>query len=166
MSGMPNNGRVSAQTERRTTTTNDNGSARPRVPSGLGGSRDPQDPRRSHSPQTSTAGPTHGRTASHTQRAGGGVEERRTERTKITTRETMTSRTRSPDRRPAPSAAPTDRHKSMDAGKAQSKDAKLKPSKAESQPGTSNLCWILFMILRFQLSNKHISQFLGYLKLL
>ena len=86
--------------ERRTAT--DNGTARPRQSSGQqGGSRvDRAESRRPPSPQASTAGSTHKRTASGSQR-NKAVEERRTERVQVTTRETLTSRTRSPERRGA-----------------------------------------------------------------
>lgn len=46
----------------------------------------------------------HKRTASGNQRTSKNVEERRTERVQVTTRETLTSRTRSPERRTAPQA--------------------------------------------------------------
>ena len=73
-----------SHSERRTAT--ENGTARPRG-----------DPRRPPSPQHSTSGATHKRTASGTQR--------RTERVQVTTRETLTTRTRSSERRGPPPPA-------------------------------------------------------------
>ena len=125
--------RVSSRSERRT--TNDNGSSR--APSGQqGGSRaERQDPRRPPSPQASVAGTTHKRTASSSQRTKGGVEERRTERVQVTTRETVTSRTRSPERRPGPSVQPQERVKLGEAGRAYPGDPRPKSSKVEAHLG-------------------------------
>jgi len=95
------NARGSLRAERRTTT--DNGSAQPRDPSGQQGGRSERpDPRRAQSPQPSTSGQSHKRTTSGLQRTNRGVDERRTERVQVTTRETLTSRLRSPERRPGP----------------------------------------------------------------
>ena len=122
--------RVSSRPERRT--ANDNGSSR--APSGQqgGGSRtERQDARRPPSPQASAAVTTHRRTASSAQKLKGGVDERRTERVQVTTRETITARTRSPERRPGTSMQPQERPKPSEAGRAYSGDPRLKPSKAE-----------------------------------
>lgn len=91
---------ISSRAERRT--ANENGSQQPRAPSGLGGSKvERSDPGRTQSPQPSSVGAGHRRAPSGSQRLKREVEERRTERVQVTTRETVTSRTRSPDRRSA-----------------------------------------------------------------
>jgi gamma-tubulin complex component 2 len=72
--------------------------------------------------------------ASGSQRTKAGVEERRTERVQVTTRETVTSRTRSPERRPGPSVQPQERQKASDAGRAYSGDPRPR-SKAEAPQG-------------------------------
>ena len=90
-----------SHTERRT--ANENGPGRPRQSSGqLGGSRnDRGEGRRPPSPQFSTAGNTHKKMASGSHR-NKMIEERRSEKIQVTTRETLTSRTRSPERRSGP----------------------------------------------------------------
>jgi len=124
--------RVSSRAERRT--TNDNGTAQPRAPSGQTGGRGERlDPRRTQSPQPSTAGPSHKRTASGSQRTNRGVEERRTERVQITTRETLT-RTRSPERNSAPSAPPPERQRPAEPSRAYSGEPRPKPSKPDTLP--------------------------------
>ncbi|KAE9363043.1 hypothetical protein N431DRAFT_498845 [Stipitochalara longipes BDJ] len=124
--------RVSSRAERRT--TNDNGSAQPRAPSGQTGGRGERlDPRRTQSPQPSTAGTSHKRTASGSQRTNRGVEERRTERVQITTRETLT-RTRSPERHAAPSAPVPERQRPAEPNRAYSGDPRPKASKPDTLP--------------------------------
>lgn len=123
--------RVSSRAERRT--TNDNGSAQPRAPSGQTG-RERVDPRRTQSPQPLVSGPTHKRTASGSQRTNRAVEERRTERVQVTTRETLTTRTRSPERRSTPSAQPQERHRPAEPSRAYSGDPRPKPSKPDVHP--------------------------------
>ena len=125
--------RVSSRSERRT--ANDNGSSR--VPSmQQGGSRtERQDPRRPLSPQASASGTAHRRTASGSQKSKIGVEERRTERVQVTTKETLT-RTRSPERRPGPSVQPPDRGKTSEAGRAYSGDPRPRSTKPETPLGT------------------------------
>ena len=123
--------RGSSRAERRT--TNDYGSAQPRAPSGQTGSRGERlDPRGTRSPQPSTAGMSHKRTASGSQRTNRGVEERRTERVQVTTRETLTTRTRSPDRRSASSTQPTERQRPAEPSRAYLGDPRPKPSKPEA----------------------------------
>jgi len=125
--------RVSSRVERRT--TNDNGSAQPRAPSGQAGGRGERlDPRRAQSPQPSASGTSHKRTASGSQRTNRAVEERRTERVQVTTRETLTTRTRSPDRRPAPSAQPSERQRPAEPNRAYSGDPRPKPGRPETLP--------------------------------
>ncbi|KUJ06281.1 uncharacterized protein LY89DRAFT_633211 [Mollisia scopiformis] len=131
------NARVSSRTERRTAT--DNGNTQPRAPSAQqerGTKCERPDPRRTQSPQPSvtsgTSGTTHRRTASGTQRTSRNVEERRTERVQITTRETLTSRTRSPERRPGPSVQPSEKPRAHEVGRAYSGDSRPRSSKAEA----------------------------------
>jgi gamma-tubulin complex component 2 len=125
--------RVLSRAERRT--ANDNSSTQPRAPSGQSGSRGERlDPRRTESPQPSASGVNHKRTASGSQRTNKGVEERRTERVQVTTRETLTTRTRSPDRRSAPSAQPPERQRPAESSRAYSGDPRPKSSKAEAPP--------------------------------
>ncbi|PMD20027.1 hypothetical protein NA56DRAFT_574311 [Hyaloscypha hepaticicola] len=127
--------RVSSRAERRT--TNDDGSAQPRAPSGQTGSKDERlAPRRTQSPQPSVAGTSHKRTASGAQRTNRGLEERRTERVQVTTRETLTTRTRSPDRRSAPSAQPTERQRPAEPSSAYIGDPRPKASKSEAPQQT------------------------------
>lgn len=133
------NARVSSRTERRTAT--DNGTTQPRAPSAQqerGSRNERTDPRRTQSPQPSAAsGPSHRRTASGAQRTNRNVEERRTERVQVTTRETLTSRTRSPERRPGPSVQPTERSRAPEASRTYSGDSRPRSSKAEAPSGMS-----------------------------
>ncbi|RDW79759.1 spindle pole body component-1 [Coleophoma cylindrospora] len=124
------NARVSSHTERRTT-TNENGSSRPRATSGQGNrsDRERQESRRAGSPQE--AGTTHRRHTSTTQRNGKNVEERRTERVQVTTRETLTSRARSPERRPT-APMQQERTKPFEPSKTYSADTRPKSSKSET----------------------------------
>jgi gamma-tubulin complex component 2 len=126
--------RVSSRAERRT--ANDNGSTQPRAPSAQTGSRGERlDPRTTQSPQPSASGTNHKRTASGSQRTGRGVEERRTERVQVTTRETLTTRTRSPDRRSVPSAQPQERQRPAEPSRAHSGDPRPKSNKADAPQG-------------------------------
>jgi gamma-tubulin complex component 2 len=134
------NARVSSYAERRT--ANDNGSARPRPPSAQQERNrkegDRLDGRQTQSPQpppSSTSGTSNRRTASNWQRMKGGVEERRTERGQVTTRETLTSRTRSPDRRSGPSAQPQERARPSQVSRANSVDPRPRSSKGEAPQG-------------------------------
>jgi len=94
--------RVTSRSERRTT-TNDNGVSQPRAPAAsqreTSSRQERIDPRRTQSPPDSKAS-THRRATSGAQRTSKNLEERRTERVQVHTRETITSRTRSPERRP------------------------------------------------------------------
>lgn len=102
MSSAPH-ARVSSQSERRTASGNESKTSRPRrVPSALGSAGEQS--QRHPSPPVGADG-IPGRTASGSQRTNRGVEERRTERLHVTTRETLTSRTRSPERRAGPPAS-------------------------------------------------------------
>ncbi|CZR62475.1 probable spindle pole body component 97 [Phialocephala subalpina] len=126
------NARVSSRTERRTAT--DNGNTQPRAPSAQqerGNRSERPDPRQTQSPQPPASGTTHRRTASGTQRTNRNVEERRTERVQVTTRETVTSRTRSPER-PRPSAQQTERTRPPEPSRTYSENSRPRSSKAEA----------------------------------
>lgn len=129
------NSRATTHTERRNI-NDSSGVGKPRVASGLGGTKaERTDGKRSHSPQASAGGTAHKRMPSGSQRASRNVEERRTERVHITTRETLTSRVRSPERRPAPTAPASERPKPGDGVKANILDLGSKSSKAEQIQG-------------------------------
>ncbi|KAF7936619.1 uncharacterized protein EAE97_007985 [Botrytis byssoidea] len=122
---MSSQARVSSQSERR---SNDNPRSRP--PSALAGTRNERpDARRRPSPPPGATESNHRRAQSSSQRSNRGVEERRTERVHISSRETVTSRTRSPDRR-----APTERPRTNDTSRSRGEEIPLKASKAETQP--------------------------------
>ncbi|KAH8889710.1 hypothetical protein GQ53DRAFT_842607 [Thozetella sp. PMI_491] len=102
--------RTSTYAEKRSTngaTTADKGTSRPRM-TGQDSFREKTDARRhAPSPQSGTSGTSHKRSASGNFRpASRAVEERRTERVQVTTKETLVTRTRSPERRSAPSEKP------------------------------------------------------------
>lgn len=80
--------------------------------------------------------PPHKRMPSGPQRSGRNVEERRTDRVQFTTRETLTSRTRSPDRRSGPSVVATERSKPVGSVKTNNKDTGTKISRGELAQGT------------------------------
>lgn len=130
----PPNARISSNTERRTAT--DNASLRPRAPSVLSGSKNGRsDGRRMQSPpghQSTSSGSTHRKTTSNSQRMKPGVEERRTERVQVTTRETLTSRAKSPDRRRPPSMQQQERPRPSGSHRATSGDTR--PRVARSEP--------------------------------
>lgn len=143
--------RVTSRSERRT--ANDNGSTQPRVPSGLhaGGSKSERtDPRRTQSPPASVLAAGHRRAPSGSQRTSKNVEERRTERVQVSTRETITSRPRSPERRSAPQPQPSERTKPPEQTRLQPGENRPKP-KAEALQGTVFLC-TCFMVLTVSLS--------------
>jgi gamma-tubulin complex component 2 len=87
------------------------------------------------SPQPLGGPPSHKRMPSGSQRSGRNVEERRTERVQLTTRETLTSRTRSPDRRPGPSVVAAERSKPVGSIKTNNKDTGPKISRGEPAQG-------------------------------
>lgn len=118
----------------RRTTSSDNASGRSKAPTPTyGGSR--ADSRRPLSP--SASGP-HKRTVSGSQRTSKNVEEKRTERVQVTTRETLTSRTKSPDRRPAPPPNP-EKGKASENVKS-SAEYRPKSSKGEIPQGSIRPC--------------------------
>jgi gamma-tubulin complex component 2 len=130
--------RPASHTERRG--ANENGTARPRAPSGQQGVRGERpEPRRPQSPQHSTSGAAHRRNVSSSQKTKGGIEERRTERVQVTTRETLTSRTRSPERRAGPSMQPQERTRPAEVSRANSGDSRAKSSKIEAPQGRAIL---------------------------
>jgi gamma-tubulin complex component 2 len=138
------NARATTQSERRNVHDN-SGPGKPRLASGSAGSKSERpDGKRSHSPQPSADSAAHKRMPSGSQRASRGVEERRTERVHVTTRETLTSRVRSPERHQAPSALASERPKPGDGIKTNASDLGLKSSRTEQIQGEClNRClWI------------------------
>ncbi|KAI8629020.1 Spc98 family-domain-containing protein [Xylariaceae sp. FL1651] len=129
--------RLSSYTERRTNgTTDSDGNQRPRVSAG---SRDSQaDSRNGRSPQPGYTNPAHKRSASGNPRpVNRTVEERRTERLTVTTREKLISRTRSPERRPKEAAQPEkEKWKLKEVPKPRQPETKLKEAKPELLPVT------------------------------
>jgi gamma-tubulin complex component 2 len=141
------NARPASHAERRT--ANENGTARPRVPpSQPGGSRSEsrQEPRRTQSPQpppmAQSSTNTHKRMASGSQR-NKAVEERRIEKVHVTTRETLTTRTRSPERRPASFAQPQERARPKEASVFNPVDQRPKSSKADAPQSMSTLQYMV-----------------------
>lgn len=129
------NARVTTQTERRS--VNDSSTtSKPRIASGLSGSKPERgDGRMPHS-QPLGGPPSHKRMPSGSQRSGRNVEERSTERVQVTTRETLISRTRSPDRRPGPPVVAAERSKPVGSIKINNKDMGSKISRGEPAQGT------------------------------
>ena len=129
------NARVTAQTERRS--INDNSTiSKPRVMSGLSGSKtERSDGRTPQSPQPPGGGPTHKRMPSGSQRISRNVEERRTEKVQVITRETLTSRIRSPDQRPSTSVVAAERPRPVESTRTNSKDITSKPTRTELPQG-------------------------------
>lgn len=130
---MSSHARVSSQSERERRPINDNGSgsSRSRPPSALAGTRSERpDIRRRPSPPPGATDSNHRRAQSSSQRNNRGVEERRTERAHVTTRETVTARTRSPDRR-----APAELSRTNDTSRSRGEELPPKASKVETQPG-------------------------------
>ncbi|ESZ95503.1 spindle pole body component alp4 [Sclerotinia borealis F-4128] len=126
---MSSHARVSSQSERRTVNDTGSGSSRSRPPSALAGTRaDRPDVRRRPSPPPVAIDSNPRRTQSSSQRNNRGVEERRTERVHVATRETVTARTRSPERR-----APTDRPRTNDTSRSRGEELPSKTSKVETQ---------------------------------
>jgi gamma-tubulin complex component 2 len=112
------------------------GPGKPRLASGSGGSKTERlDGKRSHSPPPSVGAAGHKRMPSGSQHASRNVEERRTERFHVTTRETMTSRVRSQEQRPAPSVLASERSKTGEGLKSNASDLGLKSSRTEQIPG-------------------------------
>ena len=136
-----NHARVSSRADRRTTAEN---GTQPRAPAdhqGRSSRTERQDPRRTQSPPSHHAS-SHKRGPSGSQRTNRAVEERRTERTHITTRETVT-RTRSPERRSAPSQQ-SERHRPPELLRTNSND----PRSRSSQPDTPQCrqCAVLWQL--------------------
>ncbi len=129
------NARAAAQTERRSVHDNP-GPGKPRLASGSGGSKSERpDGRLSHSPQPSTGGTGHKRIVSGSQRPSRVVEERRTERAHITSRETLTSRVKSPERRPAPPVLSSERSNPGEGIKSIVSELTLKSNRTDGSQG-------------------------------
>jgi gamma-tubulin complex component 2 len=128
------NVRPTTQTDRRSAT---DGATKPRGNAPVGGSRTERtDGRHPTSPQPSTGGAAHRRAPSGSHKTNRGIEERRTERVQVTTRETLTSRTRSPERRPAaPERGPSQRSRPVEGGKAPPGETRPRSSKGEASQG-------------------------------
>lgn len=117
--------RVSSRSERKTT-TNENIAHQPRAPSAQQHGGSSRMDRRTQSPPASSLG-NHRRGASGSKRTGKNVEERRTERVQVTTREALTSRARSPERRPtAPPQQERERPRPLEPSRVQPGDPKPK----------------------------------------
>lgn len=97
----------------------------------------------------SSSGSFHKRNASSSQPLNKGVEERRTERVQVTTRETLTSRTKSPH---VPSVQP-ERQRAPDLSSRHSADPRTKPVKSETPQG------MFFHMPNFLLSTLILIQF-------
>jgi gamma-tubulin complex component 2 len=133
------NTRVASQSDRRTAASDLANGAKSRLPAGLGGSRsDKPDGRQSQSqsPQTSGTSSQHKRMASGSQRTSRNVEERRTERVQVTTRETITSRTKSPERRPPSSMTTIERPRQPEINKHNTAEPRPKSTKSEPPQGS------------------------------
>ncbi|OTB19824.1 hypothetical protein K445DRAFT_313594 [Daldinia sp. EC12] len=128
--------RVSNYSERRTNGTSDNDTnSRPRASAHTSrASQSQHDQRSTRSPQTANINPAHKRSASGNPRPASRIaEERRTERMTVTTKEKLTSRTRSPDRR-SRDAPPPEKRKSKEAPKPRHSDTKSRDSKPDAPP--------------------------------
>ncbi|CAJ2513781.1 Uu.00g019000.m01.CDS01 [Anthostomella pinea] len=129
--------RLSNNAERRTTGTADNdGNPKPRA-TATGGraSRGSQpDSRSARSPQTGFTNPAHKRTASGNARpASRTTEERRTERLTVTTKEKLTTRTRSPERR-SKEAPPPPQPKWRPKEQPKPRQPEMKPTETRPEP--------------------------------
>ena len=82
-------------------------------------------------------GPPQKRISSASQRGVRSMEEGRIDRVHVTTRETLTSRTRSPERRPGPSTVSMERPKPVASLRTDSKDTSSKASKGDLAQGMS-----------------------------
>ncbi len=124
--------RLSNFADRRTNTATDsNGNQRPRA-----GAQPSPDSRTGRSPQAGFTNPPHKRSASGNPRpASRMVEERRTERLTVTTREKLISRTRSPERRSKETVQPErERWRPKEAPKPRQPETKPKETKSDPLP--------------------------------
>jgi gamma-tubulin complex component 2 len=126
------NAKATTQTQRRSTHLND-------TPANLklrstGSKTEGPDGRLPQSPQPHAGSIGHKKVVSGSQRTTRNVEERRVERTQVTTRETITARTRSPERRSTP-VIPSDRPRNGEGGKTNAGDSKSRPYKTEPPQG-------------------------------
>lgn len=129
---------VSSRPERRSGNENH----QPRAPTAMSGSRgERQDAREIKSPQPSTSRTSHSRVVSGTQRPKREreVDERRTERVKVTTRETVATRTRSPDRERRAAAPPAaKRPRSAEPVKSSATDSRPRSAAQAESPQRKN----------------------------
>ncbi|KAI0815773.1 Spc98 family-domain-containing protein [Xylaria sp. FL0064] len=130
--------RLSNYAEPRTNSgTDSNGSHRPRAGAASSSAAQPAaDSRSSRSPQAGFTNPPHKRSASGNPRPGSRiVDERRTERLTVTTREKLITRTRSPERRPKETAHPErERWKQKEVPRRRQSEAKPKETKSDPLP--------------------------------
>ncbi|KAI1351367.1 Spc98 family-domain-containing protein [Xylaria sp. FL0043] len=128
--------RLSNYAERRTNSgTDSNGSHRPRAGAASSSAAQPAaDSRSGRSSQAGFTNPPHKRSASGNPRPGSRVvDERRTERLTVTTREKLITRTRSPERRPKETVQPErERWKQKEAPRWRQSEAKPKETKPDS----------------------------------
>lgn len=138
------NARGTAQTERRAT-YDISTSAKPQVASGFGGAKTNRTTERGQqSLQAALGGVTHKRIQSGLQRSGRHVEEHMVEKVHVTTRETLTTRTRSPERRHAPSNVPlSERPKPSEGTRSINVDHGLKSSKVDPPIGILLTCSLI-----------------------
>ncbi|KAI1276746.1 Spc98 family-domain-containing protein [Xylaria sp. FL0933] len=130
--------RLSNYAERRTNSgTDSNGSHRPRAGGASSSAAQPAaDSRSGRSSQAGFTNPPHKRSASGNPRPGSRiVDERKTERFTVTTREKLITRTRSPERRPKEAAQPEkERWKQKEAPRRRQSEAKPKETKSDPLP--------------------------------
>lgn len=128
-------------------TTDSDGTQRPRAGAGSGASQASADPRSGRSSQPGFTNPAHKRSASGNPRpASRAVEERRTEKFTVTTREKLISRTRSSDGRPKDAVQQDkERRKTKEASRPRQPEAKLRESKSEPLPSEGRLYHVLCM---------------------
>ncbi|KAI1430223.1 Spc98 family-domain-containing protein [Xylaria sp. FL1777] len=125
--------RLSNYADRRTNSATDsNGNQRPRA----GTAQPSTDSRSGRSPQAGFTNPAHKRSASGNPRPSSRiVDERRTERLTVTTREKLVTRIRSPERRSKETAQPErERGKPKEAPRPRQPEAKLKETKSDPLP--------------------------------
>ncbi|KAI0406123.1 Spc98 family-domain-containing protein [Xylaria palmicola] len=130
--------RLPGYADRRTNGTNDSdGNPRPRAGTAFSSAAHTStDSRSGRSPNPGSTNPSHKRSASGNPRPSSRtVEERRTERMTVTTREKLISRTRSSERRPRETAQPErEKWRSKEVPKPRQPETKPKETKSESLP--------------------------------
>ncbi|TRX98335.1 hypothetical protein FHL15_000980 [Xylaria flabelliformis] len=134
--------RLSSYADRRSNGTDSDGNPRPRAGASFSGtgrtSADSRDSRTGRTSQPGYTNPPHKRSASGNPRpASRTVEERRTERLTVTTREKLITRTKSPERRPKEPVQPErERWRPKEAPK--SRQPETKPKETKSEPLSTN----------------------------